>query len=287
MPDPHSNPNPNLALPFAHTAPNCPATAERQQAALADAFIAKPAIARANLAVSADVPEGSAVSGRGALGHFTVLQQHVLFWDRDGDGQIYPWDTYVGFRDLGFSVLFSLLAVVIINLNFSYPTRLAVSWWPDPWFRVYVGSIHKAKHGSDSGTYDKEGRFVPQMFEDVFAKWDVHGSGSLSAGELWHMIKGNRLAADPFGVCPPTDACCADDGTKRAQWGAAIFEFGTTWLLVQKDGRVSKEDLRQTYDGTIFWRIKEAREKGKRWNKGFGFRDLVQLGQREFKARVA
>ena len=145
---------------------------------------------------------------------------------------------------------------------------------------------------------------MPQMFEDVFAKWDVHGSGSLSAGELWHMIKGNRLAADPFGVCPPTDACCADDGTKRAQWGAAIFEFGTTWLLVQKDGRVSKEDLRQTYDvsdlpfvvperrltayqGTIFWRIKEAREKGKRWNKGFGFRDLVQLGQREFKARVA
>lgn len=75
----------------------------------------------------------------------TVLQQHVLFWDRDGDGEIYPWDTYVGFRDLGFSVLFSLLAVVIINVNFSYPTRLAVSWLPDPWFRVYVGSIHKAK----------------------------------------------------------------------------------------------------------------------------------------------
>jgi hypothetical protein len=49
--------------------------------------------------------------------------------------------------------------------------------------------------------YDKEGRFVPQMFEDMFSKWDVHGSGSLSAGELWNMIKGNRLVADPFGVC--------------------------------------------------------------------------------------
>jgi hypothetical protein len=68
-----------------------------------------------------------------------------MFWDRDGDRQIYPWDTYVGFRDLGFSVLFSLLAMVIINVNFSYPTRLAVSWWPDVWFRVYVGGIHKAK----------------------------------------------------------------------------------------------------------------------------------------------
>jgi hypothetical protein len=56
------------------------------------------------------------------------------------------------------------------------------------------------QHGSDSGVYDKEGRFVPQMFEDMFSKWDVHGSGSLSAGELWNMIKGNRLVADPFGV---------------------------------------------------------------------------------------
>ena len=59
------------------------------------------------------------------------------------------------------------------------------------------------QHGSDSGTYDKEGRFVPQMFEDLFSKWDVHGAGSLSGGELWRMIKGNRLAADPFGVCRP------------------------------------------------------------------------------------
>lgn len=56
------------------------------------------------------------------------------------------------------------------------------------------------KHGSDSGIYDKQGRFVPQMFEDMFSQWDVHGSGSLSAGEMWQMIKGNRLAADPFGV---------------------------------------------------------------------------------------
>lgn len=75
----------------------------------------------------------------------TVLQQHVLFWDRDNDGFIYPWDTYVGFRDLGFNMLFALLAAVVINFGFSYPTRLAKSFWPDPLFRVDVGSIHKAK----------------------------------------------------------------------------------------------------------------------------------------------
>lgn len=41
---------------------------------------------------------------------------------------------------------------------------------------------------------------MPQMFEDMFSKWDVNGTGSLSARELWNMIKGNRLVADPYGV---------------------------------------------------------------------------------------
>ncbi|GAB1317057.1 hypothetical protein MFIFM68171_07267 [Madurella fahalii] len=250
---------------FEVAAPKCPPTTRRRQAVDTDAFITKPSIARANLAVSTAQPDGSPES-RNQFKDYTVLQQHILFWDRDNDGQIYPWDTYIGFRDLGFSVLFSLLAMLIINVNFSYPTRLATSYLPDPWFRVYVGGIHKAKHGSDSGTYDKEGRFVPQMFEDMFSKWDTNGFGSLSATELWNMIKGNRLAADPFG------------------WGAAFFEFGTTWLLLQKDGRVSKEDLRRTYDGTIFWKIKEARETGKGWRKGLGLRDLVLLAQNTAKA---
>ena len=58
---------------------------------------------------------------------------------------ITPWDTYIGFRDLGFNVVFSFIAVLIINLNFSYPTRLAHSYIPDPMFRVYVHGIHKAK----------------------------------------------------------------------------------------------------------------------------------------------
>lgn len=64
MPQPNHG-NPELTLPFDHTAPNCPATSERQQATTADAFVGKPAIARANLAVSADVPEGSAKSKKG------------------------------------------------------------------------------------------------------------------------------------------------------------------------------------------------------------------------------
>ncbi|KAL1835372.1 hypothetical protein VTJ49DRAFT_6916 [Mycothermus thermophilus] len=249
---------------FAIAVPGCTATSERPQAVRADAKVPKPSIARANLAVSTEVPEGSAESREERVRDLTVLQQHVLFWDRDRDGQIYPQHTYTGFRDLGFSVVFSVLAMFIIHANFSYPTRLAFSVLPDPLFRVFLGGIHKAKHGSDSGVYDIEGRFVPQKFEDMFSKWDKNDAGSLSARELWDMISSNRLVADPFG------------------WFAAKFEFGTTWLLLQEHGRVSKEDLRRTYDGTIFWKIKEAREKGE-WHKGYGFRDFVGSVGRKMK----
>ncbi|KAK4096231.1 Caleosin-domain-containing protein [Parathielavia hyrcaniae] len=284
--------------PFDLAVGNCPETAQHRQAIFADSVISKPAIARANLAVSTSAPAGSPESKTSELKDYTVLQQHVLFWDRDADGEIFPWDTYVGFRDLGFNMLFSLLAAFVINVGFSYPTRLALSWLPDPWFRVYVRGIHKAKHGSDTGVYDREGRFVPQLFEDMFSKWDVHGSRSLSAVELWSMIKGHRLAGDPFGVyyvllslgplrypalCVILPLAVAAD---VVQWGAAFFEWGTTWLMAQKNGRVSKEDVRQTYDGSIFWKIKEAREHGKGWNKGFGPRDLIDFGRRQYKTFV-
>ncbi|OGM45908.1 hypothetical protein ABOM_006072 [Aspergillus bombycis] len=115
----------------------------------------------------------------------TPLQQHILFWDRDGDGMIFPWDIYIGFRELGFNILFSILAVLVINVNFSYPTRLAYSWLPDPWFRVY--------HGSDSGTYDPEGRFIPQLFETCLPNGTRINDGALTLLELFKLIHGPPL----------------------------------------------------------------------------------------------
>lgn len=183
-----------------------------------------------------------------------ALQQHVLFWDRDNDGIIHPWDVYSGFRDLGFSIPFSI-GSLLIPIFFSYPTSLANSWIPDPLLRIYIASGHKAKHGSDTGVFDVDGHFHADRFDAMFERWDIDGCGGLSADQMWHMWKKNRLAADVAG------------------WCFAFMELWTTWLLLQRDGRVWKDDLRGCYNGTLFWSISEKVQKGK-WDQGYGFSDF-------------
>ncbi|EXJ71566.1 uncharacterized protein A1O5_05374 [Cladophialophora psammophila CBS 110553] len=177
-----------------------------------------------------------------------VLQQHCDFFDTDRDGIIWPSDTFVGFHKLGFGILLSPLAVFIIHTNFSYPTvpgRL-----PDPLFRIYVINLHKDKHGSDTGTYDTEGRFVPQKFEDMFAKY-ADGKDSLSIWEVWKLLEGQRLIADPIG------------------WFGAFFEYGC----------MMKEDIRRVYDGSIFYTIAARRGRDEPASTGdFGTRQAVSKG---------
>lgn len=193
--------------------------------------------------------------GDGSSKPLTALQQHVLFWDRDNDQIIYPQDVYNGFREIGFSIPFSITAL-LIPFYFSYPTRLGHSYIPDPLFRIYLDSIHKAKHGSDTGVYDLKGNFRAQFFDDMFTEFDPTGTGSLGAKDLWRMIGRNKVAADPAG------------------WSFAAMEWFTTWVLLQRDGRVWKSDLRQCYDGTLFWQLREEGLEGKRPTRGYGLKEF-------------
>lgn len=120
----------------------------------------------------------------------------MLTINQDRDGVIWPLDTFKGFYKLGFGLILSVLSMLIIHLNFSYPT--VTGYLPDPMFRLFLENIHKDKHGSDSGAYDTEGRFVPQKFEDMFSKY-ANGKDYMTFSDIIALLKGNRVVVDPFG----------------------------------------------------------------------------------------
>jgi len=205
---------------------------------------------RANGAETPTHPEGTTKDGWAARHkNKTVLQQHCEFFDPDRDGVIWPLDVFMGFRKLGYHLIWCVLATYLISGFLSYAT--CPSWIPDPFFRVHVNRIHKDKHGSDSATYDPEGRFVPQHFEDIFSKY---ATAKEPEGMYWsdvvRMLKGQRVAVDPFG------------------WSAAFFEWFATYLLLwPEDGIMRKDDIRRIFDGSIFFEMAARRDEEKQRRK--------------------
>lgn len=226
-----------------------------------------------------------------------MLQQHCVFFDKDNDGVIWPLDTFYGFHQIGFNIFLCIISMFVIHSGFRCDFSLSIvhrtfsnnypqthsyvtcpSWIPDPLFRVYLPNIHKAKHGSDSGTYDSEGRFAPQHFEDIFSKYgscpipdfarykdSQEGQAYLRPKNLAALHKGNRNAMDPFG------------------WGAGVFELFAAWWI--SDGALKKEELRSVYDGSLFYqRWEEVKAHESKFWKAVG--RLVRTDE-AFHDRVA
>jgi hypothetical protein len=157
-------------------------------------------------------------------------------------------DTFVSVRAWGWNLLLSLFATFVIHAGLSYPT--CPGWIPDPYFRIWTTKIHKDAHGSDSLSYDNEGRFRPQMFEEIFSKYDLGQKGGLDWGDLCRMHKGQRNAMDFWGM------------------SATAFEWVAVYLLLwPEDGIIRKEEVRGVFDGSIFqkkadqWAEKQGRSK--------------------------
>ncbi|KAF7973438.1 hypothetical protein HWV62_15130 [Athelia sp. TMB] len=122
--------------------------------------------------------------------------------------------------------------------------------------KTWLTLILLPQHGSDTGTFDPEGRWIPQHFEDIFSKYgavpvpdladtkaEPTSPKCLRLRNLVALHRGNRNGMDPFG------------------WLAESLELFATWLI--SDGALKKEEMRGVFDGSLFyqrWEKAKARE---------------------------
>ncbi|XP_030529161.1 probable peroxygenase 4 isoform X2 [Rhodamnia argentea] len=173
-----------------------------------------------------------------------VLQKHAAFFDRNHDGVVYPWETFQGFRSIGASLFMSTVAAAFINIGLSQKTRPGK--FPSFLFPIEVKNIQKAKHGSDSGVYDSEGRFVLSKFEEIFGKHALTHPNALTSDELQEMLKSNRQPRNYTG------------------WLASYAEWKVLYILCKdKNGLLHKDTVRAVYDGSLFERMEKDRASKK------------------------
>lgn len=189
-----------------------------------------------------DAPEKSPYHVRPET--MTPLQKHCAFFDRDGDGVIMPWETFAGFRILGYGLLLSLFGTFVVHFFFSYWTL--DGWLPDPLFPILIKNVDRLKHGSDSEVYEHDGTLKPLLGEPavtLLSGFDKERKGGLSAWDLLRMTQQKWDVMDLFG------------------WWASKLEWAFLWVLSQRNGIVSWEDIRKQYDGSLFKEIENERRR--------------------------
>ncbi|KAM3314820.1 hypothetical protein ACQJBY_033540 [Aegilops geniculata] len=229
-----SSSDPSLAT----EAPQAAVTSERKLNPDLQEQLAKPYLARAMAAVDPSHPEGS--KGRDTKG-MSVLQQHAAFFDRNGDGVIYPWETFQSLRAIGLGSPSAFGTSILLHLVLTYPTQ--PGWMPSPLLSIHIKNIHRGKHGSDSETYDTEGRFEPAKFDAIFSKFGKTRPNALSEDEINTMLKHNRNMYDFLG------------------WAAANLEWKLLHKVAKdKEGFLQREIVRGAFDGSLFERLQESKK---------------------------
>lgn len=173
-----------------------------------------------------------------------VLIKHISFFDRNKDGIIYPWETYEGFRAIGVDISKSTILGFLTNMALTRETRPGK--YPSLLMPIEVKNIARAKHGSDTGVYDTEGRFVPSKFENIFIKHAHTHANALTAEEVNEMLKANREPKDYNG------------------WYSAYMEWTIFYELGKdKDGLLQRDTIQSLYDGSLFEKLERETQSKK------------------------
>ncbi|MGK3985169.1 caleosin family protein [Sorangium sp. So ce136] len=173
-----------------------------------------------------------------ALGDRTALEMHSAFFDRNHDGIITLRETYEGLRAIGIGRVLSAWFALFINGVLGLPTSRSFV----PTFSITLENIHRGKHASDTGVYDKDGRFDPAKFDELFSRWDKDRDGALNVRELVARTLGDRDLLDVFGFL------------------ASAGEWTVLYALAGKGGKLTREQLRRMYDGTLFYELEREKQ---------------------------
>lgn len=107
-------------------------------------------------------------------------------------------------------------------------------------------------------TYDAEGRFRPQHFEDFFAKYDKEGKGGLFKWDIVTALRGQAFAFDLFGASAGCLECeTSYERSLSLNHVANAYSYNeglaTYLLLWPENGIMDKDDVRRVFDGSIFY----------------------------------
>lgn len=172
--------------------------------------------------------------------NLTALQKHAEFFDRNKDGIITASELFEGYVAIGCDAEYARVTSASISAGVGSITSPADA--PLPHTSIYVEYIHRAMHGSDTGAYDADGRFVPAKFEEIFTKHAKVRPDALTSEEIEEMILANRDPLDP------------------ESWAAPEGEWGLTYKLASdKQGFLHKDSARGIYDGSVFYKLEEQR----------------------------
>lgn len=222
-----------------------------------------PPVAAAGVTATAEdgAPRGRAPEGTGPFGgeyrqvdppghaidpeRATALQKHVMYWDFDKDGVIYPGDTFKGFRQVGFNRIVSALSTMVIHSSFSW----ASGGFPDFAFPIYIENMNRTNHGSDTQVYNPEGEINHESADRILKKYDPQGRGGLYWEDIQRMVADNRNVNDVFG------------------WTADQLEWWAFHVIAHDDnGFVSKEKIMAQYDGSL-WELLAKEREGKNFSR--------------------